>query len=50
MGESRIELIKRIEDTYGDISKARAATIARQRFMESLSMEHSKVINRQVCQ
>ena len=29
MGESRLELIKRIEDTYGDINKARAATIAR---------------------
>jgi HK97 family phage portal protein len=29
MGESRLELIKRIEDTYGSINKARAGTIAR---------------------
>lgn len=29
MGESRIELINRIENVYGDITKARAATIAR---------------------
>lgn len=29
MGESRIELIKRIEETYENINRARAATIAR---------------------